>query len=168
MLKNSPLVSVIIPTFNGSRTVLSTLSSVFRQDYTFIELIVVDDGSSDSTSSLVRDFVAKSNFRGTFVLVQHDKNVGLSLTLNDGLGRAQGAYVLILHQDCEFMIDTYISKAITLMYNNQVAIVTGYYGVSDPEDDTFVKRAFGVLRRQFHARPEVSCEEVTFSEGKCD
>jgi hypothetical protein len=54
------------------------------------------------------------------------------------------------------------------MVDKQVAVVTGYYGVSDQEDETFVKKAFGVLRKQFHSRPQISCEEATFSEGKCD
>jgi hypothetical protein len=40
--------------------------------------------------------------------------------------------------------------------------------LSDTNDETFIKRAFGVLRKQFHSCPNVSCEEVTFSEGKCD
>ena len=54
------------------------------------------------------------------------------------------------------------------MADNQVAVVTGYYGLSDVKEETFVKRTFGVLRKRSHSRPEISCEEATFSEGKCD
>ena len=63
---------------------------------------------------------------------------------------------------------TGFSRSLSFMVDERVAVITGYYGVSDVKDETFIKRAFGILRRQFHSRPEVSCEEVTFSEGKCD
>ncbi len=163
-----PVVSVIVPVYNGSRTVLRTLVSIVKQDPALFELIVVDDGSSDSTSSLVEKFFRESEFSGKFSLVKHLKNLGLSMTLNDGLQRAQGSYVLILHQDCEFVGSDWISRALSNMKNESVAVVTGYYGIPDVQDESFVKRAFGVLRKQFHSCPGCSCEEVTFSEGKCD
>jgi glycosyltransferase involved in cell wall biosynthesis len=163
-----PLVSVIVPAYNGSRTILRTLSSIVKQDLVPFELIVIDDGSSDSTSSLVDNYFRESEFSGKFSLIKHLKNLGLSMTLNDGLQRAHGRYVLILHQDCEFVGSDWISRALSNMNNDSVAVVTGYYGISDVEDESFVKRAFGVLRKQFHSCPKISCEEVTFSEGKCD
>ena len=66
------------------------------------------------------------------------------------------------------MGDNWIEKALTLMKDEKVGVVTGYYGVTDVNDESFIKRAFGVLRKQFHSRPKCSCEEATFSEGKCD
>jgi len=163
-----PLISVVIPAYNGEKTVLKTLSSIVGQDFSSLEVIVVDDGSRDLTISLVEDFLGKSRFSGNFVLIKHEKNQGLSKTLNDGIQRANGRYVLILHQDCEFVGDHWVEKAASFMDDERVGVVTGYYGIPDAESDTFVKRAFGVLRKQFHSRPRESCECVTFSEGKCD
>jgi glycosyltransferase involved in cell wall biosynthesis len=162
------IVSIIVPAFNGEQTILKCISSIIKQKYKPIEIIIINDGSKDSTASLVKDYFDKIKFDGLYSVVNHEKNLGLSRTLNDGIDRTKGNYVLILHQDCELVAETYISKAMTLMEDNQVAIVTGYYGISDSADDTFVKRAFGVLRKQFHTRPTESCEEATFSEGKCD
>jgi glycosyltransferase involved in cell wall biosynthesis len=162
------LVSVIVPAFNGERTILKTISSIIKQRSCQIELMIIDDGSKDSTFKLVENFLQRSVFLGNYLLVRHDHNLGLSKTLNDGVQRSQAEYVLILHQDCELVCEDWISKALLFMNNKEVAIVTGYYGLSESSDESFVKRSFGVLRKQFHSRPEISCEEATFSEGKCD
>jgi glycosyltransferase involved in cell wall biosynthesis len=166
--RSNPLVSVVIPAYNGARTILRTVSSVLGQEGVPFELIVIDDGSRDSTGSLVESFVKKSGFSGKFNLVNHKDNLGLSASLNDAIQRSTGDFILILHQDCEFVGSNWMQRALSSMNEDDVAIVTGYYGISDAADESFVKRAFGVLRKQFHSRPEVSCEEVTFSEGKCD
>lgn len=166
--KSRPEVSVVVPAYNGERTILKTISSIVKQRYRPLQVIVVDDGSQDSTVSLVKDFVSKNGFSSEFDLVHHQMNLGLSKSLNDGIRTTRGEYVLILHQDCEFVNDNWIEKALTLMKDEKVAVVTGYYGVSDAKDDSFVKRTFGVLRKQFHSRPKYSYEETNFSEGKCD
>jgi GT2 family glycosyltransferase len=168
LLDSPPAVSIVVPTYNGERTILRTLSSIARQRHKPLELIVVDDGSRDSTVSLVEDFVKKTEFSGKFNLVRHDVNLGLSRSLNDGVRAAHGDYVLILHQDCEFVGENWVEQAVSFMSDERVAVVTGYYGLSDVEDESFVKRAFGVLRKQFHFRPQIKYEEATFSEGKCD
>jgi glycosyltransferase involved in cell wall biosynthesis len=164
----TPLVSVIIPAFNGEKTIEKTVSSILTQNFSPFELIVIDDGSSDATVSIAELTMSKAIFSGDFTLIRHESNMGLSKTLNDGVKRARGRFVLILHQDCEFVGADWIAKASSLMVDEHVAVVTGYYGLSAIADETFVKRAFGVLRKQFHSRPQISCEEVTFSEGKCD
>jgi glycosyltransferase involved in cell wall biosynthesis len=166
--ESSALVSVIVPAYNGERTILRTLSSIVRQKYRPLQLIVVDDAGKDPTQSLVQDFIKENAFFGEFKLVRHDENLGLSRSLNDGLLEARGDFVLILHQDCELVDDDWVGRALAFMGDQRIAVVTGYYGVSDVEDESFVKRAFGVIRKQFHSRPSVAWEEVTFSEGKCD
>ena len=161
-------VSIIVPTFNGEKTILRTITSIAKQKYRPLQLIVVDDKSQDSTASLVEDFVRKTRFPSEFNIIHHKSNLGLSRSLNDGVKEARGKYILTLHQDCELVSDNWIEKALSLMSDEKVAVVTGYYGVTDIKDESFVKRAFGVLRKQFHSRPKHSCEKSTFSEGKCD
>lgn len=168
-MNDKPLISVIIPAYNGDKTIGKAVFSVVKQRYGNLELILVDDASKDSTAKVVKDVINKSGFSGRFKLVKHEVNLGLSRTLNDGLQAAQGDFVLILHQDCELACEDWIEIALLFMEDKKVAVVTGYYGLADKEDETFVKWAFGVLRKQFHSRPpKVPLEEVTFSEGKCD
>lgn len=166
--ESSPAVSVVVPAYNGERTVLRTVNSIVRQSYRPLQLIVIDDASKDSTASLVENFVKENGFLDTFKLVKHDVNLGLSRSLNDGFREADSDFVLILHQDCELVIDDWIERAMAIIADEKVAVVTGYYGISDEKDATFVKRTFGVLRKQFHTHPKVANDEVTFSEGKCD
>jgi glycosyltransferase involved in cell wall biosynthesis len=168
LFTSSPAVSVVVPAYNGSRTILQCISSILSQEYCPIELIVVDDGSKDETGLLVKKFIETSKFSGQFTLITHEMNLGLSRSLNDAIKQAHTGFLLILHQDCEFIKNDWVERALLRMEDKRIAVVTGYYGLSDTNDETFIKRTFGVLRKQFHSRPNISCEEVTFSEGKCD
>lgn len=165
--RSNPLVSVIIPAYNGEETVLSSVESVMRQTYRPIELIVIDDASFDATYENLCNY--KEELRADLPKVfRHDKNVGLAATLNHGLKESKGEYVLLLHQDCELIGNDWITKSLKYFSNDRIAVVTGYYGIP-PENLSFVVKAFGVLRKQYHLlRSDVSVEEITFSEGKCD
>ncbi len=163
-----PLISIVIPVYNGEKTVVETLTSIANQDCSQLEILVIDDGSKDDSFSVIRDFLENSRLKNSSTLIRHVQNQGLSMTLNNGIQKANGSFVLILHQDCKLVGVDWIRKAASFMDDARVAIVTGYYGLPDVETDTFVKRAFGVLRKQFHSRSKESYEYVTFSEGKCD
>jgi glycosyltransferase involved in cell wall biosynthesis len=86
-----PLVSVIATSFNHERFVLECLESVGAQSYPNVELIVVDDCSTDGTVPLIRGWLARAGTQGT--LVVHDINLGICATKNDAIARASGVYV---------------------------------------------------------------------------
>ncbi len=86
-----PFVSVIIPVYNGERYLASTLQSVFAQDYQPLEVIVVDDGSTDSSTRLVREF--------TDVHYIRQENRGVAAARNVGIAAARGEYLAFLDQD---------------------------------------------------------------------
>lgn len=88
----APLVSVIVPAYNAQRYVLDALESIARQDYEPIEIIVVDDGSTDRTTELVR-----SRFPGVRIL--HQANAGAAAARNAGLREATGDYICFLDAD---------------------------------------------------------------------
>jgi len=159
------LVSVLIPTFNGANTIERTLKSVLGQDVN-TEIIIVDDCSKDQTLEKAEAILGSGN--RPYKVIRHDKNEGLSASLNDGLNLSLGDNILVLHQDCELMRADWISTAMKYM-GEKVAVVTGYYGIMDPSEMNVAKKTFGLLRRQIHARPlEKEYEIVNFSEGKCD
>ena len=162
-----PLVSVVIPAFEGGRTILWTLESLSSQDYVPAEWIIVDDGSRDALPSIVREFLATKEREAT--VIQHSVNQGISRSLNDGVRRATGEFVLILHQDIELVGRDWITRAVGhLAERSEVSVVTGYYGLPARGDLTFAHRAFGFLRRQFHPMSPNAQECVPFSEFKCD
>src|SRR5262249_49336199 len=90
--QNSPLFSVIIPTFDRIQMLKHALDSVFRQRSTDFEIIVVDDGSSDGTVDYLRRLE-----RGVTVYTQ--RNSGPSAARNLGASQACGRYLAFLDSD---------------------------------------------------------------------
>ena len=88
-----PLVSVVIPAYNAERTIRSTLLSVLRQTVTDFEVIVVDDGSIDSTSNIAR------SLRDSRLRVVRQANSGHAGARNTGIRHATGKYVAFVDAD---------------------------------------------------------------------
>jgi hypothetical protein len=95
----SPLVSVVVPSFNHARYVTEALESVFRQSYANIEIVVVDDGSTDDSPARIRAALARSPFPAHFV---ERGNRGAAPTINEGIALARGEFVNVLNSDDRF------------------------------------------------------------------
>jgi glycosyltransferase involved in cell wall biosynthesis len=161
------LVSVIVPGYNGERTIRNTLTSLANQDYDPTEWILVDDGSRDAFLQVIRKYLEDIGRQAK--IIQHSRNEGLSRSLNDALEASIGEYVLILHQDIELVGRDWLSKAVGYLESDPaVVVVTCHYGTPAFGELTFVQAAFGFLRQQFHPLPEVAREIVPFTEFKCD
>ena len=89
-----PRVSVVIPTYGHRDYILATLDSVFSQDYTDYEIIVVNDGSPDDTEALLHPLVKAGRIR-----YLRQENQGQGAARNHGLRAAQGEYVALLDDD---------------------------------------------------------------------
>jgi GalNAc5-diNAcBac-PP-undecaprenol beta-1,3-glucosyltransferase len=90
---------VIIPTYNRATLVLRAIDSVLAQTYAPIEIVVVDDGSTDETSHVLADRARAGNIR----VVTHAANRGVTAAKNSGLDAARGAYAAILDSDDELL-----------------------------------------------------------------
>lgn len=90
-MNNSPLVSAIIPVFNGARYLSEAIDSVLSQSGSHLELIVVDDGSTDDTLAIARSYPNVQSVA--------QPHLGLPATLNCGVDRASGAYFAFLDAD---------------------------------------------------------------------
>ncbi|MDX6677167.1 MAG: hypothetical protein QOE31_1219 [Solirubrobacteraceae bacterium] len=95
-----PLVSICLPTYNGERFVDAALDSIAAQDYPRIEVIAVDDGSTDGTADRLRGWCERP-----LRLVVHRRNRGHNATWNETVSRSCGAFVKFLHQDDELRPD---------------------------------------------------------------
>ena len=91
----NPLVSVIIPTFNGARYLEEAVESVLRQTYKNLECIVVDDGSVDNT----REIVNKLGSRDSRIKYYYKANGGLSSARNFGITKSKGEWIHFLDSD---------------------------------------------------------------------
>src|SRR5690606_30678828 len=85
-MKNYPLISIIIPVYNAENYLSQCVESILEQTYENIEVILVNDESTDNSGSLCDDFKQKSDK----VKVIHKKNEGAALTRNKGLLEANG------------------------------------------------------------------------------
>jgi len=83
----NPLISIILPTYNGSNFLAESIQSVIKQTYTNFELIIVDDASTDNTSEIVKSFV-KSDPR--IHSLKHQSNRKLPAALNSGFSQSKG------------------------------------------------------------------------------
>lgn len=87
-----PLVSVIIPTYNRGWTLCEAIDSVLAQDYSRVEIIVVDDGSSDNTPEILDNYRDK-------IKVLRQENQGVSAARNVGIKASTGEFVALLDSD---------------------------------------------------------------------
>ena len=88
---NNPLVSVVIPVYNGEQYLSTALDSVFSQNYHPFEVIVIDDGSVDNSA-----VVSQSYERVRYI---HQTNQGVPVARNAGIGEARGEYIAFMDQD---------------------------------------------------------------------
>lgn len=95
MTKEMPFVSIIICTYNGSKYLAQTIESALSQDYPSFEILIVDDGSTDNTVDIVRNYQSKSN-KIRLIL---QANSGLSASRSLAFSHAQGDWIAILDQD---------------------------------------------------------------------
>ncbi len=91
-MNNFPLITVVIPVYNRETYIKQCIEQVLCQDYKNIEIIVVNDGSSDSSKSIIEQF-------DNVQLINHEVNKGLSAARNTGIKFAKGKYIHFLDDD---------------------------------------------------------------------
>src|SRR4051812_28265938 len=99
-MTTSPLVSVVLPCYNHEKFVAQAIGSVFEQSYTPLELIIVDDGSGDSSCAEIERTLSKYQGRkDVSVRFFRNENAGAHAALNFGLAKAQGEFLTLLNSD---------------------------------------------------------------------
>jgi glycosyltransferase involved in cell wall biosynthesis len=95
----SPLVSVVIPTFNRAQQTINAIESVLAQSYPYFEIIVVDDGSTDGSGEAIQRFISQRTSGSHQILFVSQPNQGASIARNAGIAKAQGEYIAFLDSD---------------------------------------------------------------------
>ena len=142
------LVSVVMASYNGSKTISLAIESIASQTYTNWELIVVDDTSTDDTLSIVKGFESKINIK----IIQNKVNLGLARSLNRGIAAASGDYIARMDDDDVSRPERF-EKQIEFLQNNLDVDVLGtgvflvdasFQGIGEqnrPEHDSEIKDA---------------------------
>jgi len=98
MTTQIPMVSVVIPTFNRALMTCRAIQSVFNQSFNNYEIIVVDDGSTDNTSEVI-----KKKWNGKITYIRYQNNKGGSYARNIGIKKSRGRYIAFLDSDDEWL-----------------------------------------------------------------
>ena len=96
---DNKLVSVIIPAYNHEKYIQQTIKSIINQSYKTIELIIIDDGSKDSTFEKIKAMEAECKNRFTRFEYTAQKNMGTCITLNRLLSKCNGEYIYLIASD---------------------------------------------------------------------
>lgn len=120
-MSSFPLVSVIIPTYNRAKLLQQTVESVLAQTYPNVEVIVVDDGSTDETSEMLKGY-------GERIVYIHQHNKGGTASRNTGIRVAKGEYLSFLDHD-DLLLPTKIQRQMDILNARpEVGLVhCGYY-----------------------------------------
>jgi glycosyltransferase involved in cell wall biosynthesis len=132
----SPRVSVVIPSYNHADYIDAAIESVFRQTYASVELIVIDDGSTDDSVERIRTLLRRSPFPHRF---HARENRGAAITLNEAVALSTGDFVNVLNSDDRFapsrlttMVDA-VAGVGALWGFSRVALIDGGGSTLAPE-----------------------------------
>jgi glycosyltransferase involved in cell wall biosynthesis len=112
------LVSIVIPVYNGAEYIEKTVDSILSQQYSNFELLLVNDGSSDSSKEIIDALVIRDARVKTF----HKENGGVAAARNYGIDKAEGKLIAFCDQD-DLWLPSKLSKQIPLFDNEQVGLV---------------------------------------------
>lgn len=136
---SQPVVSVIVPTYNVERYVEECLASIMSQTYESIELIVIDDGSTDTTPYLLKQHP------GDFHLILNQENKKQGAARNEGLAQATGKYILFVDAD-DLLVPEAVQVLVAAAEREQVDLVR-----------------FNAAVIQQHLHPDVAVNQYNFS-----
>jgi len=114
-----PLVSVVMPSYNHEKFISEAIESVLGQDFDDLELIIVDDASTDASKQIIQKY-EKQDARVRVIL--HETNCGISKTMNDGFAIAQGKFLAGTASDDVWMKDK-LSKQLAVLESDENLIV---------------------------------------------
>lgn len=127
--------SILVPAYNVEKYLGRALDSIIYQTYKDLEIILIDDGSTDSTPQICDEYGEKYNF----IHVYHQKNVGLSKTRERLLEKATGKYIFWLDSD-DYYDPSLLEKAVKVFESNDVDIVYWNYVSLIQADNKIIKQ----------------------------
>ena len=153
------LISVIIPVYNVEKYIRYCLDSVINQTYKNLEIIIVDDGTKDSSGEIAEEYAAKDSR----IKVIHKENGGLSDARNVGLDVATGDYIAFLDSDDVIALDFYEYLYNLIKENDYDIAECEFYRI--PSDD--IENVQNILDEK-NKEKEVVVKEETSEEALCD
>ncbi len=137
----SPIISIIIPAYNVADCIDRCLESIIKQTYKEIEIIIVNDGSTDATGNICDAYSEKYNY----ISVIHQQNKGVSASRNIGIRRAKGKYIAFIDSD-DYVEANYLENMIIIAIASQCDLIVS--GI-ELEYDNATKKVLKIDRCDF-------------------
>jgi glycosyltransferase involved in cell wall biosynthesis len=162
IFSNMPKISVILATYNGTAFIASAIESVISQTWRDLELIVVDDGSTDNVGEIIKSF-SRRDPRVKYV--RNGRNIGFQPSLNRGLREATGELIARIDDDDEWSGTDKLQRQVDFLdsHPDHVLVGTGYIVVDaqrkeisrrmPPKTDEEIRK--NMLRTNCFAHPSV-------------
>lgn len=157
----NPLVSVVIPAYNAVETIIACVKSVLEQTYKYIEIIVIDDGSTDATRRVLEEYqrvVCISNLQ-----IISQENSGPSKARNLGIKLAKGEFIAFLDAD-DLWVPTKIEKQLHVfeMYPSATLVGTLSYGSMYPDGSIVEVSINKLIYRNYFTTSTIICRRWVF------
>lgn len=141
-----PLISIVLPTYNGSKYIRTSVESCLRQTFSDFELIIVNDCSTDDTQAIIEEY-ARLDHR--IRIIQNEQNKKLPLSLNTGFDQAKGKYHTWTSDD-----NYYAPEALQVLYDQlekdkSLDLVYTDYTIINEKDEPVGTRTFNNIYRSF-------------------
>ncbi len=150
-MKKNPLVSVIVPVYNIENYLEKSILSIIEQEYTNLEIIIINDGSTDNSLTICEMYAAKD----TRIQVISQENGGLSSARNSGLDLATGEYILFVDSDdsisrrmLQILVDAIINDESDL-------VICNYRTISVDEEHVESQNQSNIIKHEIFTRDEV-------------
>lgn len=132
-MKNRPIISIIVPIYNVESYLERCIESILNQSFKEFELILVNDGSTDSCKDICNEYKK----RDSRIVVVNKKNEGVSSARNLGLDLAKGEYIGFIDPDDFINKDMYKILFDTIQANNSDMVICDYYKVNEDDINKF-------------------------------
>ena len=116
------LVSIIVPVYNSEKYVERCILSILNQTYSIIELILINDGSTDSSLNILDEYSRKDNR----IILVNKENEGVSASRNLGIEIATGKYLMFIDND-DFVEPSYVETYVSEIEKYSADLIIGGY-----------------------------------------
>lgn len=137
-----PMVSILIPLYNHSKYITKLLGSIFEDSYENKEVIIINDGSTDNSDDIVKEWMSIN--KNLMITYKYRENKGLRETFNELINMSNGKYIINIASD-DYLINNTISKRVELLENNpnKLMLISDAIVVDDKNIKTHDSGNFG-------------------------
>jgi glycosyltransferase involved in cell wall biosynthesis len=141
-----PLISIVLPTYNGSEYIRASIESCLEQTFTNFELIIVNDCSTDNTPEIIAEYAEKDE---RIRIIHNGQNKKLPLSLNAGFDAARGKYHTWTSDDNYYSPDALQTLFEILEKHNEAGLVYTDYSIINDRNEITGKRSFNDVYNSF-------------------